>query len=90
MLQPGSVTTRRFFAEHPMVLQVGCSVFVHAGLHPRHLDIGLENINAEAQVWERHWLQRFEIAIHHSMGQCCGVVHVPSMVVVCCRGRRAT
>ena len=51
VFQPGSVTTRRFFSEHPMVLQVGSSLFVHAGLHPEHVDQGLSKINSVAQVW---------------------------------------
>jgi hypothetical protein len=33
-----------------MVLQVGRSVFVHAGLHPEHVDHGIDKINADAQV----------------------------------------
>lgn len=50
MLQPGSPCARRFFAEHPMVLQIGRSVFVHAGLHPEHAAIGIDALNAQTQV----------------------------------------
>lgn len=51
MLQPGSACTQRFFARHPMVLQVGSTVFVHAGLHPEHVQNGLDALNDEVQVW---------------------------------------
>ena len=53
VLQPGSACARRFFAEHPMTLQVGRTVFVHAGLHPDHLDVGLDTMNARAQACSR-------------------------------------
>jgi hypothetical protein len=49
-LQPGSVCARRFLAEHPMVLQVGRTMFVHGGLHPSHVDAGIDTINASTQV----------------------------------------
>jgi hypothetical protein len=42
--------TRRFFARHPTVLQVGSTVFVHGGLLPQHVDYGLERINKETQA----------------------------------------
>ena len=50
-LQPGGPIARRFFASHPVVLQVGQSVFVHGGLLPQHVDYGLERINAESRQW---------------------------------------
>eukprot|EP00892_Ulva_mutabilis_P010785 jgi/Ulvmu1/8079/UM004_0316.1 len=50
-VQPGSAFTRRFFAEHPMVLQVGSTVFVHGGLHPEHVHIGVDKLNAMSQDW---------------------------------------
>ena len=49
-LQPGSPFTRRFMATHPMVLQVGSTVFVHGGLHPEHVHVGVDNLNRMAQV----------------------------------------
>lgn len=50
-LQPGSAFTRRFFAGHPIVLQIGSTVFVHGGLLPQHLDIGVDKINRDTQEW---------------------------------------
>lgn len=50
-LQPGGEVTRRFFARHPTVLQVGSTVFVHGGLLPEHADIGITRINKETQEW---------------------------------------
>lgn len=49
-VQPGSPFTRRFFAEHPMVLQVGSTVFVHGGLHPEHVHMGIDKVNSMSQV----------------------------------------
>jgi hypothetical protein len=43
----------RLLAEHPVVLQVGRTVFVHGGLLPAHLDYGIERINAETRAWLR-------------------------------------
>ena len=50
-LQPGGPIAQRFFASHPVVLQVGQSVFVHGGLLPQHVDYGLERINSESRQW---------------------------------------
>ncbi|MEW5311191.1 MAG: hypothetical protein WDW38_002926 [Sanguina aurantia] len=50
-MAPGSAITRRFFAEHPMVVQVGSSVFVHGGILPEHVNHGLSKINSEAKSW---------------------------------------
>ena len=36
-----------------MIVQVGSTVFVHAGLHPEHVERGVDRINAEAQVCAR-------------------------------------
>uniref|UniRef100_A0A7S3QZA2 Calcineurin-like phosphoesterase domain-containing protein n=1 Tax=Dunaliella tertiolecta TaxID=3047 RepID=A0A7S3QZA2_DUNTE len=49
--QPGSVLTRRFFANHPTVLQVGSTVFVHGGVLPEHVSHGFEKINRETRRW---------------------------------------
>jgi hypothetical protein len=40
-------------AEHPVVLQVGRTVFVHGGLRPGHVSYGIENINREVAAWMR-------------------------------------
>lgn len=37
---------------HPMVLQIGSTVFVHGGLHPEHVHVGVDNLNSMAQVLE--------------------------------------
>ena len=37
--------SRRFFARHPVVLQIGSNLFVHGGLLPDHASLGLEHIN---------------------------------------------
>lgn len=50
MVQPGSAFSQRFFARHPMVLQIGSTVFVHAGLHPDHIELGLDALNDRTQV----------------------------------------
>ena len=42
---------RRFLAGHPVVLQVGSTVFVHGGILPQHAAYGLERINAETRAW---------------------------------------
>lgn len=47
-LAPGGILTSRFMARHPVVLQIGSNVFVHAGLLPCHVDYGLERINRYA------------------------------------------
>lgn len=49
-VQPGSPFTRRFFAEHPMVLQVGSTIFVHGGLHPEHVHVGVDKLNQMSQA----------------------------------------
>jgi hypothetical protein len=50
-LEPGGPLTTRFLAHHPVVLQVGSTVFVHGGLLPRHVDYGVERINEETREW---------------------------------------
>lgn len=44
---------RRFLADQPVVLQVGSTIFVHGGLHPAHIEYGLERMNAETRAWIR-------------------------------------
>ena len=43
--------TRRFLAPHPVVLQIGSTVFVHGGVLPAHAAYGVERINAETRAW---------------------------------------
>ncbi|WIA20087.1 hypothetical protein OEZ85_005946 [Tetradesmus obliquus] len=50
-LRPGGPITRRFFAPHPTVLQVGSTLFVHGGVLPSHVEYGLERINRETRDW---------------------------------------
>lgn len=50
-LSGGRIAKR--LAEHPVVIQVGDSVFVHGGLLERHLRYGLGRINREIQAWMR-------------------------------------
>ncbi|KAK9819805.1 hypothetical protein WJX72_002638 [[Myrmecia] bisecta] len=50
-LSPGGPITQRFLAKHPIVLQVGSTVFVHGGVLPEHAAYGLEKINRETQDW---------------------------------------
>eukprot|EP00878_Enallax_costatus_P033380 GHUV01036806.1.p1 GENE.GHUV01036806.1~~GHUV01036806.1.p1 ORF type:complete len:197 (+),score=61.27 GHUV01036806.1:608-1198(+) len=50
-LRPGGPITRRFFAPHPVVLQVGSTLFVHGGVLPSHVEYGLDNINSETREW---------------------------------------
>jgi hypothetical protein len=47
----GGPITRRFFAPHPTVLQVGSTLFVHGGVLPEHVEYGLERINRETRDW---------------------------------------
>lgn len=50
-LEPGGPVTSRFLAHHPVVLQVGSTVFVHGGLLPRHVEYGVDRINEETRDW---------------------------------------
>eukprot|EP00884_Botryococcus_braunii_P022206 jgi/Botrbrau1/866/Bobra.0352s0056.1 len=43
--------TRRFLAPHPIVLQIGKTVFVHGGVLPEHVEYGLQRINEETREW---------------------------------------
>ncbi len=49
---PGGTYAKRL-AEHPMVAIVGDSVFVHGGVHPKHLDYGLARMDNEVRAWLR-------------------------------------
>jgi len=40
-------------AEHEVILVIEDSVFVHGGLHPEHVEYGVERINAETRAWLR-------------------------------------
>lgn len=50
-LRPGGIISTRFIAPHPVVLQIGSTVFVHGGLLPAHAAYGIERINNETQQW---------------------------------------
>lgn len=41
----------RMLSEHPVVLIVGDSLFVHGSLLPSHVRYGLERLNQEARAW---------------------------------------
>lgn len=49
-LYAGSLA-RRFFAPHPVILQIGSTVFVHGGILPKHTEYGLERMNQETRAW---------------------------------------
>ena len=51
VMKPGSSIVRRFMAPHPIVMQVGETVFVHGGVLPAHVAHGLERINQETREW---------------------------------------
>ena len=48
-------------AEWVVVLQLGDNVFVHGGVLPRHVEYGIDRINAETQAWMRGEAERPEI-----------------------------
>lgn len=50
-LRPGGPLATRFLAPHPVVLQVGSTLFVHGGVLPEHAEYGLERINQETSNW---------------------------------------
>lgn len=50
-LRPGGPISSRFLSQHPVVLVVGSSVFVHGGLLPGHVEYGLNRINEEVSDW---------------------------------------
>ncbi|MGV3525095.1 MAG: metallophosphoesterase [Candidatus Sericytochromatia bacterium] len=41
----------RLLAEHPLVLQLGQTVFVHGGLLPDHVNFGIERLNQSYSDW---------------------------------------
>lgn len=49
-LRPGGPISSRFLSNHPTVLMVGASVFVHGGLLPAHVELGLDRINEEVRL----------------------------------------
>jgi len=50
-LRPGGAVARRFLAQHPVALSIGSTLFVHGGLHPEHMQYGMEKINEESSAW---------------------------------------
>jgi len=59
-LLPGRPYARKL-AERNLILQLGETVFVHAGVLPHHVEYGIERINAETQAWLRGEAERPEI-----------------------------
>ena len=51
-LRPGGPYARQL-ARRNVVAIVGRNVFVHGGVRPEHLALGLEQINAQTQAWLR-------------------------------------
>lgn len=49
---PGGPYAKKL-AERPIVAIVGDSVFVHGGVLPKHVDYGLEKMDAEVRAWLR-------------------------------------
>lgn len=41
----------RILARRPVIAQVGDSLFVHGGVLPQHVDVGLARINREVSAW---------------------------------------
>nr|XP_048321357.1 shewanella-like protein phosphatase 2 [Ziziphus jujuba var. spinosa]XP_048321359.1 shewanella-like protein phosphatase 2 [Ziziphus jujuba var. spinosa] len=52
-LRPRGPLSVRFLSENVTVVVVGESVFVHGGLLPEHVSIGLERMNEEVRDWIR-------------------------------------
>eukprot|EP00053_Salpingoeca_punica_P005906 m.57297 g.57297 ORF g.57297 m.57297 type:complete len:384 (-) comp13449_c0_seq1:229-1380(-) len=50
-MRPGGPLATRFIGGQRTVLAVGKTLFVHGGILPQHLDIGLDRINKETQAW---------------------------------------
>ena len=50
---PGGGASVRFLAPNPVALAVGSTLFAHGGLHPNHIDYGMDRMNREASEWIR-------------------------------------
>ncbi|KAI4306651.1 hypothetical protein L6164_029910 [Bauhinia variegata] len=50
-LRPDGPIATRFLSQNVTVLVVGDSIFVHGGLLPQHVSVGLERINEEVRDW---------------------------------------
>jgi hypothetical protein len=48
--RPGGSFARRL-AERPVIAQIGDTVYVHAGVLPKHVTYGLARMNAEVRAW---------------------------------------
>ena len=73
-LSPGGPITQRFLAQHPVVLQIGSTIFVHAGVLPEHARFGLERMN------------RLGACTAHLLSvrtSCCSVLYIRVCVVRC-------
>lgn len=68
-LRPGGPLSSRFLSQHPVVLVVGSSVFVHGGLLPGHVEYGLNRINQE--VSSKTLLKsKLHISHHETIAHC--------------------
>lgn len=43
----------KILSEHVMILQLDGTIFVHGGVLPEHLDVGIDVINSETSAWMR-------------------------------------
>jgi uncharacterized protein YheU (UPF0270 family) len=50
LFQPGGVFAMKL-SKHPTVLQVGETIFAHAGVNPNHVNYGFDRINKEVSLW---------------------------------------
>jgi 3',5'-cyclic AMP phosphodiesterase CpdA len=50
-------------SERFLILQLGDNIFVHGGVLPRHVDYGIDQINAETRAWLKGEAQRPEILL---------------------------
>lgn len=48
--QPGGPYAKKL-AEHAIMARVGDTVFVHGGIHPKHVRYGLDRMNDEVRAW---------------------------------------
>lgn len=55
-------------ASHPVVVQIGNTVYVHGGILPAHIEYGLERINREAKDWLLGKLEPFPALLGHADG----------------------
>lgn len=68
-LRPRGPISVRFLSENVTVVLVGDSVFVHGGLLPEHVSIGLERMNEEVRDWIRGLKGKFSKAPKYCRGR---------------------